>query len=257
MGKLQDTLADTQKAMSEQQMGALQERLTMLATELERTRTERPEPVSATATAKQSIQDARELLELLAPPQAPPPPPVKGGDAQLQAWMLRAQLDQKRWEADREDRHTETMARLELERDTKRAELEIQAAHDLRMSRFFDETAPKLIDVGQRLLDSFVNNNAATAAPVGSVAATPQAAAQVKVPAGYESGNCVQCQHAIFYKVEWGEVVCQTCGAVYTLTVDEAPSAAGGRPSDRYHTTPAHAETERQAIETDEGANIG
>jgi len=248
MEKLQGALGDTQKALSEQQIGALEERMALLAAELERTRTERPEAVNPVTTAKQSIQDARELLELLAPTQTPPPP--VSGDAHLQAWTMKAQLEQKRWELDREDKHAETMARLELERDTKRAELDLKDQHYQRMDRFFSETAPKLLEVGQRLLDGLMQRPAATAGT-----AAPTVAAQVQAPAGYESGTCVQCQNPIFYKPEWGEVVCQKCGAVYSLTPDEP---ATENSTDRYHRPTNGAGPKRQAVsqDEDEGARL-
>jgi len=210
MEKLQGALTDTQKQLTEQQTGALQERLSMLATELERTRPERREAVNPLLSAKQSIEEAKALMELLAPSQTPPPA-AGSGDQHLHAWTLRAQFDQRRWEAEREDKHSEAMARLEMERDLKHSELAMKAEHYQRLDRFFNDTAPKLIEVGQRLLDNFVT-------PRQAGANTAAAASQVQPPEGYESGACVQCENTILYKPEWGEVVCQRCGAIYKLS---------------------------------------
>lgn len=216
--KVQDELANTQKALTEQQMGALNERIGILAGELQRVQSERQETANPIQSAKQMISEAQELVALITPavPEAPPAPPPGGNSIAVTAYLKRLELDQERWRAAREDEISIKRAQLELDREMRSKELEVKVARDQRMDRFFSETAPKLISVGEQLLSRLLQAGGEAALPVvAAPAVAPQVMPALEVPPDYLSGACPKCGNVMFYREHWPEVICQRCGALF------------------------------------------
>lgn len=239
--KLQSQLNDTQKALSEQQAAFLQDRLAQLTAQLQALQEGRPEPVNPIVMAKQSIQDAKELVDLFTPPPAPAAETPVADTAEavkLQAWTTAKQLEHKRWEIERADKREEVNLKLTLEREVRQAELNLKAQHDERMDRFFTETAPKFLEVGQRLLDQLMaGRSQLPATPVAAPAALPQ----VAPPEGTETARCEACgSTAFFFDLQRGALICQQCGASYQL--NEVPDETQ--------------ETARHASDPNEGISI-
>jgi len=219
--KLQAQLNDTQKALSEQQAAFLQDRLNQLTAELGRIQENRPEPVNPISAAKQTLQEAKEISEMFAPPPAPAAEttvadPVEA--VKLQAWTTAQNLNHERWKLERADKREEVNLKLSLERETRQAELTLKAAHDERMDRFFSETAPKALEVMQRLLDQIMSGQRAqlpAAAPMAGPAVSPQ----VAPPEGTVTARCEACGGTAFYfDLAHGAAICQACGASYQFT---------------------------------------
>lgn len=251
--KLQSQVLEAQRALTEQQVSATHDQLQMLSAELQQVQAQREATPTGVAAARQAIEEARGLVELLQPTTALPPPTTHS-DPALAAWQLRAQLDQRRWEAEREDRHSERLAELEMQRQTKQDELAILRERNGRLDRFMVETAPKLVELGQNLLVQLLSRSGNTP-PVA-------AAASVAPPAGAEAARCQSCGATLFYKPAWREVICQRCGAEYQLT---PPTASNPPPSVKAGAPPPAVESpradppqagQRPAADPDEGANI-
>lgn len=221
MKTLQDQLAETQRALNQQQTEALQERLSLLTNEIERMQEERRQgPVNPVTTATETIQQARALLETIGPTPGTPPP-VSGEDPTLVAWQLRAKLDHERWLAERADRHEERVEELRERARIDQQRLEMERTHLEKQDRFFTETAPKLVEVFAPLVQRIVGaQGAAAAAPV---------TAMPSLAAGVKAEKCA-CGNVMFFRQEQGLVICQRCGAEYQL--GDAPSAQEGPAED-------------------------
>jgi len=247
MEKVQGQLADTQRALTDQQMAAFGERMEILQGELQRVHEQRGEAPNPTALVKQSILDARELMELVNPSPSAIPPPAETESPQLRAWSLKAKLDQERWQAEREDRRAIEMAKIDMERQVKEAELNLKAENERRKDKFFTDTAPKILEVGERFLNQFMSQSPA-AAP--SIAQAASVRPQIAVPPGAIAEQCEQCGQTIIYRPEWGSAICQFCGATYGA----GSSASEQGPSEQEETT---SERPRRPADPDEGAGIG
>ncbi len=255
MEKVQGQLADTQRALTDQQMAAFQERMEMIQGELQRVQEQRGETPNTAAMVKQSILEARELMELVTPNAgAGIPPPAEVESPQLRAWSLKAKMDHERWQAEREDRRAIEMAKIEMERQVKEAELNILAEQERIKNKFFIDAGPKILDVGERLLKQFmVQSQTTSAAP--SIAARPQ----IAVPQGAIAEQCGQCGNTIIYRPEWGNVICQYCGATYDTAPDSPnpePPVAGPNNNWTMQSDRPDFSGERRAADEDEGANI-
>jgi len=181
-------------------------------------------PESKTGVAV--LNETKELLDAafaLVGTVTPPPAPTGDGaaieDIQFQAWRLRTELQAEERRADREAEREERRARLAMERQFKDEELTLKRESAQRADRFMSETAPKIIDLGQRILNVFVSQ----AQAAGTTAATTQAAALPSLsnlPEGASAMSCQVCGSRILYRDTWADVLCSGCGAEYHLTVD-------------------------------------
>jgi len=213
VGKLEEQLADTRQKLGEQQIEALERREELLKNELQRLEAARAEQPTGTAAVKQQIEDAKSIVEMITSPPAPPLP-SSGPEATLQAWLTRTQLEQRRWELERQDRRDEALAKLELEKLKQSEELTLRREQEARRERFFTEAGPKLLALGEKLLTAF----AARGGPGGEVGVVPVSAETAPTaPAGASVAECPQCHNHLYYRPSWGEVICQRCGAAYRL----------------------------------------
>lgn len=222
---LQTQVAEAQKANAEAQMAVLNERSAMLRSEIDRLRGEKPEASNPFATAREAIEQARALVEVITPATTPPPPTA--GNAELEAWRIRAQNDHELRMAELEFRKEEKQRELALNQQRLDRELALQEkSNDLR-DRFFTDTMPKLMNGIKDILGNFASKGAPVS-EAGVAEVTP-IRPDVVIPAaaplapGIESINCQACGAEIRYRKEWKRVTCNQCCAEYG-DVPEAPA---------------------------------
>lgn len=216
LDKVSGQLNETQRALSDSQANAMQDRINILSSEIERlsnTHVEQSQatPVSAISSMRQALEDARALLEIVEPHQTPPPV-VRAEAPEVRAWETRAKLDHEirmiQLQAEEHRRDQESAAKVELEKE--RLSIERQKAEQTQ--RFISETAPKILEAGKTIIDMIITNQAqAAAAPAVAAQTAPQ------VPPGLPSFQCQQCGQVVFYRPEFQQVGCLSCGAVYGL----------------------------------------
>lgn len=237
---VQSQLADTQRALSEQQLNVLTDRMEMLAGELARVQ-QQPQPDQGRAPSlREQIQESLDTYALLRPetpePQVQQPATnlleIKRLDAQLKGWELRTQIEADQRKRDEERQHAIRLAELELERDKINKQLDIERDHKERMDRFYTDTAPKIIDVITPILSQMSAmwaNGAAAAAAAGPVV-MPQVASVITIPPGFQSSACDKCGNIMIYNPSWGEAFCNQCGAHYK---DDGSSDLSSQPEEQ------------------------
>lgn len=213
MQSLQGQLNETQQRLSQQQTELLQERMDMLRAELEKVRSDKPKQVNQLTHVRATVEEAKAILELVSPAQTPPPPD-ESGSATLNAWVMRTRFEQERWLAERQDHKEERMRELEQKLEFQREELALRRQHDDRMDRFFTETMPKVLEIGNGLLNRLMAGQGGM--PPVAAAQTAQAA-----PLGILTAPCQQCGAPMQYRPDWQAVGCLNCGAQYQLQPEQ------------------------------------
>lgn len=233
--KLQGQVYEAQKTLSEQQAAFLQSRLDQMTAQIQALQENKPEPVNAMLATKQSLQEAMELADMVRPQAAPAPEPIANtADAtRLHAWTLSKQLEHERWKIERADRSAESQAKLDLDREVRLKELEIKAQEQEQKDRFFSQTAPKALEIGEGLLKQWIQ-----ATQQLPVQAAPMAAPrpQVAPPQGTETVTCEKCHGTAFYFApKSGALICQTCGDSYQVSgsPDPEPGPSPQSPSNQ------------------------
>ncbi len=215
--RLQERLAETERALSQQQAEALQERLSLLQAEIERLQQQPSQPQSSMEMARNAVAEARALIEALGPTQSTPPPPITN-DPALEAWTLRANLDQERWRVTTELQHQEKLAEIQARNAIEKQRLEMEREHYNKVDRFLTDTAPRVIEIFGPLIQKII---VATPGPV----AAPGAMAQAVAPPAPNVPvlKCAQCQGVTFFASPQGALICSTCGAEYKFNGEAQP----------------------------------
>ena len=216
--KVQGQLVDTQAALSQTQTDALNQRMEMLAGELERVQSEKP----VQRSLREQIDEARETLALVEPKVMPVPPTPANPHAfeierlrtQSRAWEIRTQLSHEDKLRDDDRRHEIRLAEIEADKEVRLAEVRVKQEHQEKMDRFYSDYAPKVIDVISPILAHIAGGitNPAAAAPVMPQVAAPE----IQVPAGFQSAPCQHCGATMIFNPAWGEALCQRCGTLHS-----------------------------------------
>lgn len=224
---LQEQLGEMRQEQNEAAQAVLQERLHLMAAELERL-SNRPAEEPPIEAAKKQIESAMALVEYFRPPApakdvAPSPDHTS---LELRAWEKRVEIDQERWRAERQDRHNERLAEIEADRLLREQQLAMDQRRSDQVERALTTTLPRLIDLGEQFMTRFMSAREAAVAPnVAAMTAEGQGATSdgVYVPPGCKVAPCQLngCGYPIVYRQEWPSVQCPACGAQYTLTPDE------------------------------------
>jgi hypothetical protein len=242
---LQGKADEASRATADAQQSLLQERLGMLQSELSRVQTQ--PPVDQLAMVSQTIDQAQAIMSKMTAKSdgaVAHPAPV---DSALERLRLTAELQREERRLEFEERRADRLAELELRREKQTEELRIQQRRADLEERFFSETAPKLLDMGQRLVATWASR---VESPLSSAPATPAAVAPAAVgatldayprvggappatnapppslPPGVKAMPCQQCGAMIYYREEFGGVICFRCGVEYLN--EHSTAHAGG-----------------------------
>lgn len=220
MKELREQLSETQRALNEQQTQAIAERYTLLKSEIERLQQQPREQTNPYVAAAQTIQEARNLINAIAP-TSELPPPVPATDPAIDAWMVKANHEQERWRVTNELAHRERLSEIEGKLNIERERLEIERAHYEKVDRFISDTAPKVVEIFAPIIHKIVLNTPAPPAAFAAMPqATPQATPQVPVM------RCQQCPGTTFYASQQGGLICTQCGTEYQIGAEAPPAPA-------------------------------
>jgi len=234
MADVQHALADTQRQLSEQQLSALQERINIITAELQRVSESKPEVVNPYKAAAETIEQATHLFEMIHPKVDAPVATPKGVDSTVVAWETAKRYEHDRWLAERADRHEENLMKIKGELDIAREKLALERQSAQTKDRFFETYGPKAMEYLGPMLEKVlgaVQGGAGAGAGMAS-----NAMAQAQLPEGVEVQPCSQCGQPIFFRPEFGGVICSRCGAQYDFS--QPPPQEASQPNSQYDGTP-------------------
>lgn len=224
-----------QERAQQAQAAVMEERLRILQEELSRVKVQTPEERDELESALSTVDKALALAERLRPPSREIVD--RGPDPGLRRFELTLEADREARKLEAEERRYEQQMDLQLKREAlarEEARLDKQAQ---AQERFFTDTAPKLLQLGQQLVETLAARTGQPAAAAPAIArgeTTPAVAAQnghakaSVIPAGAATMICQVpgCGATIIYRPGWPEVICSSCGALYT---NDAPDEADNR----------------------------
>lgn len=235
MQHLQGQLMDMNQRLADKDAELYKERFDMLQNELARLREQGGVQVDPMEDLGARVEQTLAIAERLRPPAPIAEKAPAADDPHLLAWMKRADHDHElRMEELRESRE---VRREELV--LKRQEISEKDARerdrDAQMLKFYTDTAPKALELGQKVIEIWMQHTTvAVSAVVPSVeaAAAPVVAPAVaQPPPGAVIGQCSGCGATIVYMPDWPGVGCAACGRYYENTPDAPPADTQSEPS--------------------------
>ncbi len=221
---LKGQIAEQREAMTNQQIEALQGSLNAMAEELNNLRGGQGSMVQ---TVKEQIQEAKELVGLITPPEVTAP--AGSEDRALAAYMVRSKLEEKQLdlkgkqiEYEREDRMVIAREEIASKERIAQDELRLKEQHFQQQDRFLTDTVPKLLPLVEKIATAISSKS-------GNAQASPMVL-PLALPEGVEVATCQQCGTAIYYRQGMTRVICPNpqCLAEYELRSDDV--GTGGDP---------------------------
>lgn len=242
MEELKDTRArldDAQSKLVAGQQAAMEERMAMLGSELERMRSApgepEPDPIART---QHTIEQARQIVGLITPAHGREDtgrgvdPAILAYNRRMDNEALRMKISAERdAEERRERREAEREVRRE-ERDFKEKELALKEKEMEMRTRFFSQTGPQVLEYLVRIVGVFGNQVPPVPGvpPAAIPAAFGQSSPTPALPPGVHLESCRACGAPLAYNDAWSKVTCPGCGETYTLTdsgEEPAPATQG------------------------------
>lgn len=227
---VQGRLDQAQQHAQVAQAAVLEDRMKMLQDELARVKAT---PVEVRDELESSITTLEKALALADRVRPAPTLVDRGPDPGLERFLATLEADREARRFEAEERRRNQEIDLQLKREAlarEEARLDKQAASQ---ERFLTDTVPKLLQLGQQLMETLTARLGqgsqapvpvvagavrADAAPsVGEVYAAPvPSRPSAPLPAGASQMTCQVCQAQIIYREGAPEVFCSTCGSVYS-----------------------------------------
>ena len=204
--KTRERLDGLEANITQSRFNELQERLNELSAELTLARNSDSGGLDGIIA---QLEQAQKLVALTTP-QVPAP---TGENAALTYARLRLEASQEDRRQEMELRREDNAARLAQDRELRDRELSIQESHYVRIDRFMGDTAPKLLALGQTLLQKLGGGAPAQAAAAAVSPETPE----VKLAPGVNLMNCAVCGAHMFYRDSQESVICNNCAAEHWL----------------------------------------
>ena len=228
IGGLQEQIAVARSDAQRAQTALLEERMSILTAELERSKGEKPEGDDFDRVSD-VIRKARGITQMVTPETVV----QTGYDPGLEKWRitLEAEREQRRIEA--EERRWIAETERDLKREQVAGELAIKEKQALTEQRFLNETAPRFLAIAEQFVTTWMQRQTVVSAQVADpgVAAMPPPVAEADVrtpqapvappPPDIKLLQCPQCGGSVPYRDWYPEIICPRCYTV--MQNDQAP----------------------------------
>jgi len=161
---LQERYDEARAAQNEAVTAALNERMVMLQEELKEAR--KGAAADPLGMAIHTIDQTTTLMDKLRPPM-PEVQRFPAVDVALEKWKLATEFEREKMRLDYQERAASKAAELALQREVKQAEIEAINRKAEMEQRFFTDTVPKIMDMGQRILTAITQGGGAAQAAAG------------------------------------------------------------------------------------------
>ncbi len=253
MGQLkatQDELAAARDAINQRDMAMLQDRITILQSQLESITQGHREIVSPITAVRNTIEEYQAIKGIFVPEAKESPAENPPNSPMVEAWLEKAKLEHEYKRLIHTDEHEARMEELKVQREVGLAEVAVKERTAEQITRGVTDTLPKVLDLLKELSNAWLGGGRAKGG--NGVSTTPASASAgdsvrphivAQPPEGFVVDPCPDCGWPVYYQEAWENTVCSNCGKV--LNISPNPTAGGTAPK-QTSTTPGIAQDEEQ-----------